>query len=452
MTTGDAPRVGWLAVCPNRWLLLGTLGYVALVLYLSLMPLNFQWLPWDVWLERTLSMRYYGIPINGLADWHVLFLIPAGFLIASVVNAYSWGTWPAPAVAVVGFLGATVLAFGIEVLQIAVPMRTSSLSDVAAGAVGGALGAAIWWGAGRRLWNLVESATAGATGRRGLEALLWIYLLLYAVLALFPFDFALTPSALADVWEMGRRHWWMGASCGAWSRCAGDLLLGLAAALPLGILLALRLPGVRRGLAASLLLGLAVGALVEGAQLLTRSGVTEGVSVVIRGVGIVLGVKAYALLERRPELLAAPGLRWWVWVLALPYLFLTAYLSGLLGAEWSVAAAVEQLERLRFLPFYYHNFVGQTEAASSVVLTVALYIPVGVAVWCLRPRFTGRYWLGAGALAAGWALILEAGKLFAVGLRPDTTAVLIASCAGALAYGLMRMLAARFASFGGEAA
>ncbi len=447
MNRGDAPRVGWLAARPNHGLLVITLGYVALVLYLSLIPFNFQPPPWDEWLERALAMRYYGTPINGLADWHVLFLIPAGFLFASVINAYSWGTLPRPAVAVGGFLVAALLAFGIEVLQITVPMRTSSLTDVVAGALGGALGAAVWWGAGRRLWNLVESATARSSGRRGFEALLWIYLLLYAVLALFPFDFAVTPAALGDVWARGNQHWWIREGCGGWGRCAGEAALDVVAALPIGLLLALRVARARRSLLLALLLGLVLGLVVEGLQLFSRSGITEGVSVVMRGIGVVLGAKLYVVIRNRPRWLVAPELRWWALILTPLYLAFTMYLTGVFAAEWNTAAAVgAELERLRFLPFYYHNFVGQTEAAFSFVMTVVMYVPVGLAAWCVLPRLTGRHWLWAAALGALWALVLETGKLLAVDARPDSTSILIAACAAGLTYALMRMLAAQFAA------
>jgi hypothetical protein len=96
---------------------------------------------------------------------------------------------------------------------------------------------------------------------------------------------------------------------------------------------------------------------------------------------------------------------------------------------------------MRWLPLHHHYFVAEAVAIQSVLLHLGMYAVAGLGLWLWdrgrrevatpdRPAMLIR----AGMSAAALAVILEAGKLFLVGLRPDTTVPFLAALSAAGAY------------------
>ncbi|MBK5936118.1 VanZ family protein [Halorhodospira halophila] len=118
-----------------------------------------------------------------------------------------------------------------------------------------------------------------------------------------------------------------------------------------------------------------------------------------------------------------------VWICPGYILLLVAFHHGFgpyhLEGEW----AWERRSVIRWIPFYAHYHVSEWAALRSVLAHLALYIPLGGAVWLLSRRPAQRFGqlglmaaLCAGLVATG----MEAGKLFLVTGRPDTSGVVIA--------------------------
>ena len=190
---------------------------------------------------------------------------------------------------------------------------------------------------------------------------------------------------------------------------------------------------------------LGVGIAMELGQLFTVSGIAEGRSVLTRAAGVGIGLLLYAwrgpLL--RPDLLARHG-RALVMVAAVPYVLALFVLNtGGRGFHFDLARAGQTLADLYWLPFYYHYLVSQAAAIASVMLHMAMYAPVGLAVWLwgmapYAPR--RRRYVTAAAWAGALALVMETAKLFVADRHPDYTDVLIAMFAAATMLGVLSWL------------
>ena len=125
-------------------------------------------------------------------------------------------------------------------------------------------------------------------------------------------------------------------------------------------------------------------------------------------------------------------------VAVVPYIGFVMALHGWFSASWTNAAgALASLREVRFLPFYYHYFTTESAALQSLLRIAAAYLPVGIGCWLWRfgARRTcrGGAWIPA-VLAALLALVMEAGRLFVPGKRPDPTDILIAAFAAWFGY------------------
>ena len=113
------------------WLL-----YVCFVIYGSLVPLEYQPIPWDqAWLQFK-NIQLLNIGAQGRADWvaNGVLYIPVGFLTVSMLlRAGKWKVLALIGALLFGF----ALALAVEFTQIAFPARTVSLNDVFAEFVGG---------------------------------------------------------------------------------------------------------------------------------------------------------------------------------------------------------------------------------------------------------------------------------------------------------------------------
>ncbi|MCG5517320.1 hypothetical protein LPW29_14495, partial [Ectothiorhodospira sp. 9100] len=219
---------------------------------------------------------------------------------------------------------------------------------------------------------------------------------------------------------------------------------------PIGVLLgwwlfraAPALGGAAR-FAVVMVFALAFGLLVELGQFVTVSGVAEGGSWLSRALGVALG--AVLFLER--DHFSPDRLRHWarpvVGLLLVPFLLLVSVLNlGGEGFALETGSVLSKLDSVRFLPFWYHYNVPEAVAIGSVIFHVLMYLPVGVGVWLWRwgPRgITPRKGvLSAVILGLLLAFVMEAGKLFMAGLRPDPTSQWIAMAAAWLGWQVCAM-------------
>jgi VanZ family protein len=431
-------RNGRPAASPRQHALIALL-WALFVAYGSLVPLDFSPRP-DAW-QAFMATPWLSLGVGSRADWVaniLLYLVLAHFATGAV-----WASRLTTGLRVLLLAAVLVailaMAVGIEYLQLFFPPRTVSRNDLLAEGLGTALGSALWFFAGDRLATMWQRFVSG--GAHSLRAVLSLYALGYLALALFPYDFLVSGAELAaklarpDSLALGP-----GLSCGAAFGCGVKLLSEAVLMIPFGLLLAL---GVRDraavrpppGLLAGTLVGTLIGAALEAAQMVLASGTTQGISVLTRALGTAWGVAlarggAARLLSCAPGRILTAAL-----VLTPLWLALVLALNGLLPlrlqAPW---AALEKLETLRLLPFYYHYYSTETAAVRSLLFVAGSFAPIGVVTALAFPR----YRFGAGVLAVVVAALvsvaIESLKLFTEGKHPDPTNLLIAPAAAWLTH------------------
>jgi VanZ family protein len=404
------------------------LGYLAFVVYGSLVPLDFRPMPLDTAVGRFVRTPFLHLGVESRADWiaNGVLYAPLGALSVLWLRRLSWPAVLAVPTALV--LGAA-LAVGVEFAQLFFPPRTVSLNDLIAEGIGLVLGsfAGLWLF--RRGASLQVPLQAGRAwlAAHGLA----VYALLYLAYSLFPFDLLISAAELqrkvdSDLWGS-----WLAGQGRRPLLVALLLLVEAGLTLPIGVWLAKR-GGGRPG--AALLTGLAFGVAMEVAQFLIASGTSQGASVLARAAGVVGG----AMLWRRRERWSVDDLRlrlashaWW---LAAVYVVLLLAVNGWFALGWQgLAVAAERLQQTRWLPFYYHYYTSEAQALVSLAVVALMYAPVGVLTWA-----RGGGWPVAAVVAGSLALLVEAAKLFLEGQKPDPTNVLIGAAAAGGVVVLMR--------------
>ena len=427
------------------------------VLYLTLMPFEFRDMAFADALAYFRETAFSPPRLSARQQWiaNALMFMPLGFFCALLLTSPAASSLRRVLVVVAVSLFSLAVTVGVEFTQIWIAHRHPSPTDISGNFAGGVLGALIGITIGERLWG---KAVALAQEREtvSLGLLLSVYTALYVFASLFPFDFLLTAAEIRDHLARHSWGWWAApAGCDGGVRCLAQDALKPLLAIPVGVWLGSRLRlRFRLTPVACLVAAVGFGVLLELLQLVMYSGIAEGRSAALRALGFAAGVHiagrqgAILMLHLREKWGLAIAL-----VMGLPYAIAVIVLVsdltsiGLSAFHWETHRALDQLASLQFLPLYYHYFVAEAAAARSLLFQLITYSPVGILVWLARghnPRHDalGQYgvWLAA-SLAAALALLAEGLKLFATGLRPDPTSILLAMAAAAIAVRVCVLLA-----------
>ena len=227
--------------------------------------------------------------------------------------------------------------------------RTVSVNDLIAESIGTLIGLFLW-GFGRRgaarLWDDFARG-----GRPSVLSALVAYALIYGALALLPYDFVLSAEELRWNLESGNLGWLVAAGCGAPIRCAARQTLDALAVVPFGVFGALLWPRVSLG--RWFAVGVLISLVLEPVQILLASGTSQGVSVILRGVGLAIGAVVGAWFDRTGPRPVARVVVTAVPILVLPYLAGPALINGWFSASaLSVDGSVARLAEVRWLPLY----------------------------------------------------------------------------------------------------
>lgn len=408
----------------RRALVYLSLAYVAFVIYGSLVPLEFHYRSWDNAWQTFKNIPYLNLGIDSRADWvaNAVLYVPVGFLIASLLKRF--GKHPALALAFIGSLVFSfALAVSVEFTQLFFPQRTVSYNDIIAEFLGSILGAifAVRWSG--RFMSLLS--TLAGNPDRLVAHLLKAYAISYVAFSLFPYDFLVSISEIH--WKLQSDGWgWLVAKesmGGSTIFAIAKLFAEILAVVPLGLMLG-KIKTGRRPCSPThaLLLGALLGLMIEVAQFFIATGVSQGLSIITRAIGMYIGTLLWQHRTLFPPQRVAFELRRFGLLVGALYLIALAAVNGLIGHRWMGADfAMNVLREVNFLPFYYHYYTTEQAALLSLVSVCVMYAPIGVLSWASwSPPVLA---MSMAMLIAGF---MESGKLFFSSSHPDPTNILIA--------------------------
>ena len=393
-------------------------GYLVFVVYGSLVPFDFRPLPiaqaWALFQE----IRMYALGIQSRADWiaNGVLYAPLGFLCAQLLffRASHWRF--AHLLAAASFC--TALALGVEFAQLYFPPRTVSLNDIVAELAGSLLGIMLATRCQHRCAALLE-ANVERLGYRLLEA----YVAAYLALSLFPYDFLLSSAELTSKMNGNDWGWLLAGRHSSFFQLIAKSGIEIVLTVPLGVLLGARDARRSVGYRTAALSGIVLGTLLEIAQFLTYSGIAQGLSIATRAVGVVTGLALWQHRAAYPVQRVRDGIARHAALLAALYGAVLLAVNGGWSPHWDdIDMVLAKLGELRFQPFYYHYYTTELHALTSALTNALMYLPISVLVWAKHGSARQ-----AALIAACAALLVEGGKLFLTGLRPDPTNLLIAA-------------------------
>ena len=431
----------------NHWSIAYALfTYLAFIIYGSLVPLDYHDHALDVAWQAFLNIPYLNLDTASRADWvaNILLYIPLAFLGSMLLIRRHFPMAVNLASAAVIYALCALTAVSIEFTQFFFPPRTVSLNDIFAELIGSGLGIMAWFLWGAQLSSLL--AELGRGGKKAIRAIVILYVAGYLALSLFPYDFIDSLAELSEKTASGNFGFLLvNTACDSVFRCMVKLVAETAAVIPLGLLLTVESTRRHHGrLLRPLLIGMMLGLVIEGLQFLLVSGITQGLSVLTRSLGMAAGVALFPHIKR----MGMPMLRRWIGPAALfsapIYLIFLAALNRWFSGTWSgVEYASQQLSELHFLPFYYHYYTSEQNALFSLLTYSIMYMPLGFGYWALTVswpgiKLRGSSWIVA-FLGGSIALVMESGKLFIHGQHPDPTDVWIGAAAATSAYALAKL-------------
>ena len=187
------------------WLLGAAVAYLVFVVYGSLVPLEYEPMPWGEALARFRDIPFLQLGIGSRADWvaNLLLFVPLAYLWLGAL----WprrGTAARLAVSLLLWAALAGLALAIEFTQIFFPQRTVSQNDVLAEGLGGLLGIGLWWWTGEAVARWLGGWRAARGATHVAERLLLAYLLVLFGYSLLPLDLTISPVEVYHKWQEGK--------------------------------------------------------------------------------------------------------------------------------------------------------------------------------------------------------------------------------------------------------
>lgn len=409
-------------------------AYLTLVVYGSLVPLQYRYIPLDQAIARFRDIPWLELGIGSRADWvaNLLLFIPLSFL-------WLGALWPRrPGVrfplTLAIFLLAVMLSLGIEFIQLYFPQRTVSANDLLAESIGALVGVWAWWRWGVRLVDWV-SGWREARGRTStLEYLLSVYLGGMLVYNLLPLDLTISPVEIYHKWRGGGLNLIPFAyPVDSTVQFVYELATDVALWIPVSSLLVLS--GRRTGIHAWNWT-VTAALLLEAAQFFVFSRVSDVTDLITAMIGAGLGVwlaRFYREEAKTVVALEAPGGTLARGSALLPLLAAAGWLVVLGVIYWypfdfraDAAFLRERVPLLYQVPFRFYYYGTEFRAVTSLLHQVLFYLPLGIFLGLSRTGFNagpGRILFVAAAWAAmaGVPFVIELGQTALPGKFPDTT-------------------------------
>lgn len=177
--------------------------FLIFVIYGSLVPLEYEYIPLELALDKFKNIPFLNLGIGSRADWVANFLlfIPLGFFLSGAFWSPFHSIKVVSSILIVLFC--TLLTVGIEFTQLYFPQRTVSQNDILAETIGGIAGVLLWWGWGDKLSGFYQAFKQVKGRVQFSEKLLLIYLLIIFGYNILPLDLTLSPVEFYNKWKSG---------------------------------------------------------------------------------------------------------------------------------------------------------------------------------------------------------------------------------------------------------
>ena len=397
------------------------LGYVSFVVYAGLVPLEYRGLPLEeAWAEFQ-RIPFVELSIDRYADLisNGLLFIPVAFL-TTYLLAQTFRNAPLLLLLAIAGAFSASLAVAIEFAQLFFPPRTVKLNDILSESLGSLVGLGL---ATRYLkWFETLLSSFWNDPQRLKTRLLEAYVFAYLAFSFFPFDLLLSWSELEAKIHSGSWGLLLAGNSQGFVLRGLQLLAEVVLTAPFGILLVRLLGGSLASYKRAAFVGLLLGGFIEVAQFFLYSGISQGLSVLTRALGVCSGVALCRYGERWTAERVALMLRRYTVPLGGVYLFALLYINRWFVSSWhGLDFAAQQLAQVNFVPFFYHYYAGEAQALFSLLVVCLSYVPIALLAWAYRrsPRF-------AAVVCALLAMAVEASKLFMQPGHPDPTNLLLA--------------------------
>lgn len=411
-------------------LLLTTLAYSLFVIYGSLVPLEYRYLPLDEAVDRFRNLPFLKLGIGSRADWvaNILLFVPLSFLWLGLL----WPRRPSRRlpVSLAVWMAAVALSLVIEFTQLYFPQRTVSQNDLLAEAIGASIGIALWWWQGPRFMSWVAGLGAARGRTQVAEYLLWGYLGGLFLYNLLPLDLTISPVELYHKWQQGALILVpFSKPMDDFAQLVYALVTDVAIWVPVSLLWVL---SGRKGPIQALKWTVATAVVLEVAQLFVYSRVSDVTDLLMAFLGAWLGVRVAAVSgysrtgQQLPDT-RVPVRRYWifgavlVWILILALVFWYPFdfrlERGLLR---------ERLPMLMQAPFRSYYFGTEFRAVTELLHKVLFFVPLGALLALgrlgLQPGpVRSLYSLVAVALLLGVPFLIEMGQLALPDKYPGST-------------------------------
>lgn len=429
---------------PRSLLWLAALIYTAFVIYGSLVPLELRALPWGEAVARFGAIPFLQLGIGSRADWvaNLLLFIPLTFL---WMGALSAGAGPLRTALVTLALvpAAIALSAGIEFTQLFFPQRTVSQNDIYAETLGGVIGVLVWWGAGSRFVDWLQSWQHLHARAAFAERLAWVYLAGVLAYNVLPLDLTISLVEIFHKWQDGKLNLipfgrLPDDAAYALYEIASDALIWT----PLALLW--RLDGTR---SAWRVWGMTLGtaALLEFMQLFVYSRVSDVTDLFTAAAGAALGVWIGGRLAAR-EAPASQAPPWSAW---LPFALAAGWVAALMFVFWfpfdfrtDGAFIKSRLDFVQRVPFEVYYFGTEYRAITEVLRKTLFFAPLGgLLAWGVARQpwhWRGPLFALAMLVVAGLPAVIEGGQLMLPHKIVDLTDWLLAWLGGLAGYAVAR--------------
>lgn len=417
------------------------LAAIAFAIYVSLIPFRFQPVPTAVAVKRfDAVMRAEGREWTSRTNFiaNILLFVPVGFALTGAL-ALDRGDRSRTAVLLAVLPISLAASLTAEFLQVFVPGRIVSRSDVVAQTLGAIMGFGAWAVAGQPLTSVLRKASERHRTDR-LARALGAYACGWVFVNLAPFDATFDLGALRGRYRDGLINPFPLAHAGSTPAFVWDAAITALAAAPLGALGLIGWTGrrARRHSRAAILFAAAFVVAVEAVQVFLRRQAADVNDALAGLAGAAAGVwiARRFLAHRTAEAMVPPRAVSW------RALSLVVVWTGvLLAVHWRPFDFNADVDRLRdvvrgmsLVPFAGYWSGAELHVFSSLLAKIALALPFGAgASFVVRPGADRRrlWWASWMTLALCVFAAIEAGQVFLASRTPDPTDVLVGTAAAA---------------------